>query len=376
MIINGQEIEVYTLDDDGQEVDRAVNFGKNPDALPIEDSEVGVKSGGIFTAIKEAKETLEAKIVNRNLLHNPYFKIDQRQGYVVPPNKNYYSDTSLSTLVGQTSEYVTVTAKASGYNTINIGGTDYYAAVADCVRGYCEKGYTVDMWKLDATGGVVLIHDDYIEISQPNDHPFVQYFELDRIALGETVTLSVKWADNTITTGTGTIPSTLPADWTAVVSVQGATMYISPTRFALDFWGSKNIKAVKLEYGSISTLQAEIDSGAYDEVVDREECELRFRRIHINSQSCIGGKVYGSDRIRLGFPMRFAEAPTVVPKAASDFYGSYNGAYQTVSQIGNLSTADFVGLDFVCTGATWSDNNAGAVTTFNDTYIDLSCELV
>lgn len=314
MIINGQEVEVYTLDDDGQEVDRAVNFGKNPDLLPTEGSHVGVKSGGIFTAIKNAKETIERQIVNRNLLHNPYFRIDQRQGYVVPPNKNYYSDTALTTLVGQTSEYVTVTAKASGYNTINIGGTDYYVAVADCVRGYVltnQELVTADCWKFQAqanTTGVMLFNADKTitlkKTNGDNDIVFYQKFSSDTedMIKGNTVTPTVMSDTETLFTNWEVASSGLTEVYIGQFAngwnSSAAIIPSAPTSF-IRVWTNQvdvpiTLKATKLEFGSISTLEAEIASGNYDEVVDLMECQ-KYQRV-IEGQ----GRVVGDLQIFTG----------------------------------------------------------------------------
>ena len=272
----------YISQYEGTEIDAAVNFGKNPDALPTENSTNGVTSGGVFTAVKTAKETLERQIVNRNLLDNPYFKIDQREGYVVPPNKNYYSDTALTTLVGQTNEHTTVTAKASGYNTINIGGTDYYVAVADCVRGYTASGFSFDMWVINGNDRLVILPTDYgIELKNTISS-YSEYFQLlwndyskiPKELKGVPLIGSMAFHDGTIETFDVEIPLEEPSIW---------TNFGGSAHFKLNYDNGKvrvmivsssdlQIEGVKLEKGSVSTLKAEIDSGDYDEDADLMAC--------------------------------------------------------------------------------------------------------
>jgi len=316
---------VYDTDNDGI-VDNAENLGgKAPtefveyadlDATPTEDSTNGVTSGGVYA---DTREQINANKVNRNLLDNPYFKIDQRKGYIVPPNKNYYSDTALTTLVGQTSEYTTVTAKASGYNTINIGGTDYYVAVADCVRGYCEAGYTVDRWSQGANMTTTVTDDGitfkgsgtYDAISERLENPtqfngktltlsaFLQGEKGARIGLYNRTqnTYAGRIDIDDISSGvicqsTFTLGSTFVSsgDIVEVLLYQCKPSLGAPTNPTL-------CKAVKLEYGTISTLEAEIASGNYDEKIDLRNCKEYQKAyefgygLHIDTQIADGNGV-------------------------------------------------------------------------------------
>ncbi len=86
----------------------------------------------------------DGTVSNPNLLDDWHFvdPIDQRHGYIVGSGVTYYSDTALTTSAGTTTAAMTAQYVNATYGTVSIGGTTYYVAAADVVRGYAGHGYT------------------------------------------------------------------------------------------------------------------------------------------------------------------------------------------------------------------------------------------
>ena len=102
---------------EGTEIDAAVAFGKSPDSVPTPNSEVGVESGGVHTQLDGKLN--KNKAYNKNLLCNPLFLIDQRDGYMLAPTSGgkYYTDENL------TQNPVDITAYTQIYGKHPIGTT-------------------------------------------------------------------------------------------------------------------------------------------------------------------------------------------------------------------------------------------------------------
>lgn len=83
---------------------------------------------------------------NPNLLDNWYFAdpIDQRQGYVVPPDTPYYSDTGLSAQAGTVAVYTAANYVDGVYGSVAVDDVEYYVDWAAAVRGYRTNGYGFD----------------------------------------------------------------------------------------------------------------------------------------------------------------------------------------------------------------------------------------
>ena len=273
----------------------AITFGTNPDTTPTENSTKGVESGGVYTDIRTQ---INANKVNRNLLDNPYFKIDQRQGYIIPSGTTYYSDTALTTSVGTVSEYTKATYVNSTYGSIVVGSTTYYVAFSDMVRGYCERGQIgVDRWALWCTDlkmnvkpvsnglqlSVVADGNIYQNIEQLDDGDYtLSAIDTD----GNIAILKAKVTGTTVTVVEYTPSTTLQLNmghngtifWVNCV-VRNANSTVTP-------------EAMKLELGSISTLEAEIASGAYDEDLDLWKCQYYLQPFEL--EAYLSARVWGS----------------------------------------------------------------------------------
>lgn len=88
----------------------------------------------------------------KNLLINADFTciLDQFWSLICPENTSYYSDTALTTYIGQTPNALTALWVSESYAIINIGGVDYYVAFNDCKHGYIgisrASHYTYAPW--------------------------------------------------------------------------------------------------------------------------------------------------------------------------------------------------------------------------------------
>lgn len=347
------------------------------------------------------KVITEQQSYHRNLLNNPCFKIDQRQGYVVPPNITVVGIDGTSG-TWTTDIYYTVnsfyTVDATEWGKINANGGTYAAQKSDCVRGYCTAWkYGADSWILAADKGVLFDGESMtleIGASVQNRNPHDFWIEL----LGKPITISVMTADGTIYTKSGTMPSTAPTQWTRYFdtacdgfnfAISGVFATLVDTMYLEMYNVTKRttIKAAMLEEGSVSTMQAWIDSGAYDETTDLLECMRYFIRLGgmlRKSETIFGyGNVYsGRNAIEYSIPVPvpMVKIPTVTP------YGNVI-AESTVGSIAftsgvafssaeDTTAAQVAGYNLITVPSTWVANEIIHIRAQNaNSYIDISAEL-
>lgn len=231
------------------------------------------QAGGLATLdangkLKEMPNLADVGGSNPNLLHNWYFAdpIDQRQGYIVPPDTPYYSDTALSTQVGTVSEYTTAVKVDDTYGTITVSSTTYYVAWSAAVRGYAggAAAYGPDRWIL-TSNAIVKMSDNGVIISRKvlgTSYAMIYSRINPSSLLGKTVTLSAIINDRLYTV-TGTIPVIIPSGKTAVLIGEKYNSVWVQAYFVNGFLeiGPVNqsdndciFKAVKLELGEHQTL--------------------------------------------------------------------------------------------------------------------------
>jgi len=128
--------------------------------------------GAAFTYADFTEEQLAALAAsarsNPNLLDNWYFAdpIDQRGGYVILPNTNYYEIGSGSVLVGVTDQYYKVEGYTdAGSPIITVDGAQYAASPTGAVRGYAGSGYGFDRWNQVRSATGFVLGDSYIRLS-------------------------------------------------------------------------------------------------------------------------------------------------------------------------------------------------------------------
>lgn len=268
---------------------------------------VGTNTTQLATTAFVQGET-NRKIVNRNLLDNPMFKIDQRQGYVVPPNVEMFGIDGTSG-TWTTDDYYEVAGfykyNDIEYAHISANGGNYACSSNNVIRGYCSSGYTVDRWALwNASPNVLncIVEDDGITlIATANTGGQASFYEkIPNLELGKTYTLSVE-VDNVIYSNSGQINSTSDSLYALGGAISFALQY-SPSN-SLWIIQNNNINAntrakvgcIKLELGSVSTLAYDLEHGAYDESLDLMECQ-KYLRVDEAQSKVIGNlQTYSSN---------------------------------------------------------------------------------
>lgn len=252
----------------------------------------------------------ELGVSNPNLLDNWYFgnPIDQRGGYVVPPDTPYYSDTGLTTQAGTVSAYTTASPGNGTYGTITVSGTTYYVAWSAAVRGYTGTGYGIDRWKMP-DNFTITITENGIELHKPaNTGDIVWMQSLEPFLLkqlrGKTITLSCLTGTDELYFGTFNVQETgifdgpnivVGTDWIFDFVIDNAENSNGYFRFysTSNAETSLKVKAAKLELGSQQTLaHQENGNWVLNEIPDYGEQLARCLRCA--EKSCNMGTSVGS----------------------------------------------------------------------------------
>lgn len=145
-----------------------------------------------------------ARKSNLNLLPNWYFPdpVDSRGGYVVPPGKQYYV-LGGQTPSGTLTDYATVIGykgptqgDPNTYPVVIVNGAQYVvydpSNANPVVRGYTGEGYTINRWRWDTAGGIMLIVSGGIKLIRPQGQnvALVSYADGYQRFAGKDVTLS------------------------------------------------------------------------------------------------------------------------------------------------------------------------------------------
>jgi cell wall-associated NlpC family hydrolase len=202
-----------------------------------------IQDGGTGAATKDAARCNLGIPGKHNVLHNSVWArkeyiIDQQNGYIVPPGTVAYTDSSLTTVVGNPlSVYRVVNELTETHCRWTVSGVNYYAPASVAVRGYKRSGYMVDRWRSGGSNDVCLIKENgvgFVNVSSSSSY-FRQYF--DFLPAG-TYTLSVL---------------------TEEITGEGATVYCANTNGNAP-WGVLTLKP------GLSTRQITIDEGACNRV--------------------------------------------------------------------------------------------------------------
>ena len=296
--------------------------------------------------INETNIALQSK-PNPNLLDNWYFSnpVDQRGGYVYPPNSPYADRNGNQ--IGMTSQYLTIDkSKKSPFSDdwaeISIDGTTYYGYITYAVRGYAGAGYGIDRW-IANNPYTVLIKDGYLQLisgvqngfySQPLDGIFAKLS-------GKTVTMSVlaevisgeaylnvidgnsvlKKITNGLTSVTKTIISAPTEDRAVIYATEGAVI---------------NVYAAKLELGTTQTLaHQENGNWVLNEIPDYGEqlrrCQMYRMQYGLHAQ-------WVATQVQTDYIDFSIYLPVSMRKAPSIEGASYLRVY---NQVGNVSADDF-----------------------------------
>lgn len=291
IMVNGVLTVVTEFDHSAQEID---------DAL-FEMSE-HIADGGIHVTAEE-KQNWDAKAPRENLLDNWYFAdpVDQRGGYVVPPNCGYYAINDWSATVGTTDKYYPVKRWVQGANldgVIEINGVEYVVAGDNTVRGYTGDGYGIDRWRTHVKG-TVLITDDGVHLIDTID--WCTQIELNRVPINTPVTLSVltNQGIGTVThTFSGVVNEQIYVDVGNGVKVNAIYNWNNSNTFLFCLQAVDSVvKGAKLELGDKQTLAHQEDGKwvlneipNYADTLARCQRYLRTGGGHIGENS-IGGRL-------------------------------------------------------------------------------------
>lgn len=127
------------------------------------------------------------RVINTNILDNSHFQINQRDGKIVKPNVQYFTDIGLTQQAGITSSYMKV-IPAGNVWAISVDGSIYYVSGAHVLNGYVGHGYTVDRWFLWESDTVAVLTDGGIEVFR-------------NVGSSSTPWLTQKFEDNTLQPG-------------------------------------------------------------------------------------------------------------------------------------------------------------------------------
>lgn len=235
-------------------------------------------------------------ICNPNLLDNWYFgnPVDQRDGYVVPPQTPYFtlSDTEWNQ-VGVTEGYYAITGTngSGGAYTISIGGTAYMVTKSAAVRGYAGTGYTIDRWRFGGYTQTIEVTGNGITWNTNTGVWWMQTIENWDSLVGKTATVSALIGGNLYSVS-GVVNN---SDRISVVVSETVQLEISPeTRgvrlvsYVIESTSVGAVLAVKLELGSQQTL-AHQENGVWvlNEIPDYGEqlrrCQRYYQRLKASS---------------------------------------------------------------------------------------------
>lgn len=192
---------------------------------------------------------------------------------MVKPGTPYFSNHEGTSLAGYTDAYYQVLFLSDG-EKIKVNDTEYYVDIRMAVRGYTGFGYTIDRWRQQADG-TVLINQDGLQFNGTSYVATYLDFNALSYLLGKQVTLSVlyknalsgkqvaaDWCDydqNTalVTSGSEGLAQatfTIPSDTTEFRYIIGAN-----TPEQTKEWYT--IQAIKLELGDTQTLAHQDENG-------------------------------------------------------------------------------------------------------------------
>lgn len=207
--------------------------------------------------------------INRNLLDNWYFgnPVDQRGGWVCPPNISYY-DVWGGAVTGKTEQYYVSTPTPGGYSDqyqITVNGAVKYVVKAHQRRGYTGEGYTIDRWRTHGNATVTIGSDSLAffasgdaNIVQPLENALKEDTLLTFSVLNKTGTVYIRirdteWGDYGVSQRTGdgvvAVTGTIPKGKIPMVQIyssQGENIAV---------------KAAKLELGTQQTLAHQDENG-------------------------------------------------------------------------------------------------------------------
>mgnify|MGYP000225400353 FL=1 len=282
---------------------------------------------------------------NPNLLVNYDFRagclVDQRQGYVVPPNLAYF-DLISNQQVGTTDKYYKVDSfTANGAPLITISNVQYYTAIDTAVRGYVGSGYGIDMFRQDHAACVSLIDDDGVTLIHSAVGITVFRWCFPAPTSGQyTASLLYFKSDGTLALLSRTFTVTKGAPIDVQEAIPGTEEYVFSPQITSESWaaGSADLRifhvsatasgqqikvvAAKWEQGDVSTLAHQDSAGNWvlNEVPSYADTLTKCQRYYYQrayGQHETVGLSYAGEAwvtLALGLPIEMRTNPSVVLK--------------------------------------------------------------
>lgn len=212
---------------------------------------------------------------------------------------------------------------------------------------YTSNGYCVDNWEItykDTGNYGVTVHDDYIMLSagQERETRVDQFIEDADAVFGKTVTGSALLEDGTLRTGSavfqkssgGYTTETIYADTTFRFLLQSAPSMNALVRLVVKEGKSVGVRAVKLEFGNTQTLAYQDDSGAWQLLEQPDPLEVlkcqRYQFTFANAMRIRASRITNSEiNFFIPLPTGLRTTPTIVNAQNLQVYSPTGGAAQT-----------------------------------------------
>ena len=212
---------------------------------------------------------------------------------------------------------------------------------------YTSNGYCVDNWEItykDTGNYGVTVHDDYIMLSAGQDREtrVDQFIEDADAVFGKTVTGSALLEDGTLRTGSavfqkssgGYTTETIYTDTTFSFLLQSGPSMNALVRLVVKEGKSVGVRAVKLEFGNTQTLAYQDDSGAWQLLEQPDPLELlkchRYQFTFANAMRIRASRITNSEiNFFIPLPTGLRTTPTIVNAQNLQVYSPTGGAAQT-----------------------------------------------
>lgn len=212
---------------------------------------------------------------------------------------------------------------------------------------YTSNGYCVDNWEItykDTGNYGVTVHDDYIMLSagQERETRVDQFIEDADAVFGKTVTGSALLEDGTLRTGSavfqkssgGYTTETIYTDTTFSFLLQSAPSMNALVRLVVKEGKSVGVRAVKLEFGNTQTLAYQDDSGAWQLLEQPDPLEVlkcqRYQFTFANAMRIRASRITNSEiNFFIPLPTGLRTTPTIVNAQNLQVYSPTGGAAQT-----------------------------------------------
>ena len=212
---------------------------------------------------------------------------------------------------------------------------------------YTSNGYCVDNWEItykDTGNYGVTVHDDYIVLSagQERETRVDQFIEDADAVFGKTVSGSALLEDGTLRTGSavfqkssgGYTTETIYTDTTFSFLLQSGPSMNALVRLVVKEGKSVGVRAVKLEFGNTQTLAYQDDSGAWQLLEHPDPLEVlkcqRYQFTFANAMRIRASRITNSEiNFFIPLPTGLRTTPTIVNAQNLQVYSPTGGAAQT-----------------------------------------------